>query len=92
MDIKIKYGIIAFFIILIQSSLKLVGVILTGSLSFLTETVDTLTDLFFVLLTLYSLYVSQKPPDFQHMYGHTKIDSVGGLVQGIILILQFKVF
>jgi len=80
MDIKIKYGIIAFFIILIQSSLKLVGVILTGSLSFLTETVDTLTDLFFVLLTLYSLYVSQKPPDFQ------KIDSVGGLVQGIILI------
>jgi len=86
MDIKIKYGIIAFFIILIQSSLKLVGVILTGSLSFLTETVDTLTDLFFVLLTLYSLYVSQKPPDFQHMYGHTKIDSVGGLVQGVILI------
>jgi len=63
-----------------------VGVILTGSLSFLTETVDTLTDLFFVLLTLYSLYVSQKPPDFQHMYGHTKIDSVGGLVQGVILI------
>ena len=86
MDIKIKYGIIAFFIILIQSSMKLVGVILTGSLSFLTETVDTLTDLFFVLLTIYSLYVSQKPPDFQHMYGHTKIDSVGGLVQGIILI------
>jgi len=86
MDIKIKYGIIAFFIILIQSSLKLVGVILTGSLSFLSETVDTLTDVFFVLLTIYSLYVSQKPPDFEHMYGHSKIDSVGGLVQGIILI------
>ena len=91
MDIKIKYGIIAFFIILIQSSLKLVGVILTGSLSFLTETVDTLTDLFFVLLTIYSLYVSQKPPDFQHMYGHTKMDSVGGLVQGIILINVYGV-
>jgi len=86
MDIKIKYGILAFFIILIQSSLKLAGVVLTGSLSFLTETVDTLTDLFFVLLTIYSLYVSQKPPDYQHMYGHSKIDSVGGLVQGVILI------
>ena len=91
MDIKIKYGIIAFFIILIQSSLKLVGVILTGSLSFLTETVDTLTDVFFVLLTIYSLYVSQKPPDFEHMYGHSKIDSVGGLVQGIILINIYAV-
>ncbi|GAH46179.1 unnamed protein product, partial [marine sediment metagenome] len=55
MDIKIKYGIIALIIILIQSSLKTVGVLITGSLSFLSETVDTLTDIFFVSLTIYSL-------------------------------------
>ena len=91
MDVKIKYGIIAVFIILIQSILKIVGVVLTGSLSFLYETVDTFTDIFFVSLTIYSLYVSQKPPDFQHMYGHSKIDSVGGLVQGIILINLYSV-
>lgn len=86
MDIKIKYGIIALFIILIQSILKTVGVLITGSLSFLSETVDTLTDIFFITLTIYALYVSQKPPDFEHMYGHSKIDSLGGLVQGVILI------
>jgi cation diffusion facilitator family transporter len=91
MDIKIKYGIIALFIILIQSSLKLIGVIITGSLSFLSETVDTLTDIFFISLTIYSIYVSQKPPDFQHMYGHSKIDSVGGLVQGVILVNIYSV-
>ncbi|GAG60909.1 unnamed protein product, partial [marine sediment metagenome] len=85
MDIKIKYGIIAVFIILFQSILKVIGVAVTGSLSFLSETVDTLTDIFFVSLTLYSLYNSQKPPDFQHMYGHSKIDSLGGLLQGVIL-------
>ena len=86
MDIKIKYGIIAFVIILIQSSLKVVGVLITGSLSFLSETIDTLIDIIFVSLTIYSLYVSQKPPDFEHMYGHSKIDSLGGLVQGVILV------
>ncbi|MBY8988680.1 MAG: cation diffusion facilitator family transporter [Candidatus Lokiarchaeota archaeon] len=86
MDVKIKYGIIAFIIILIQSSLKTAGVLITGSLSFLSETVDTLTDILFVSLTIYSLYVSQKPPDFEHMYGHSKIDSLGGLVQGVILV------
>jgi cation diffusion facilitator family transporter len=91
MDVKIKYGILAFLIILVQSSLKLVGVIITGSLSFLAETVDTLTDIFFVSLTIYSIYVSQKPPDSQHMYGHSKIDSVGGLVQGIILVNIYSV-
>ena len=86
MDIKIKYGIIAVFIVLFQSILKVIGVAVTGSLSFLSETVDTLTDIFFVSLTLYSLYNSQKPPDFQHMYGHSKIDSLGGLLQGVILV------
>jgi len=91
MDIKIKYGILALFIILIQSSLKTVGVLITGSLSFLSETVDTLTDIFFVSLTIYSLYVSQKPPDFEHMYGHSKIDSLGGLVQGVILVNIYSV-
>ena len=91
MDIKIKYGIVALLVILFQSSLKVVGVILTGSLSFLSETVDTLTDIFFVSITLYSIYISQKPPDFEHMYGHSKIDSIGGLVQGVILINIYSV-
>ena len=91
MDIKIKYGIFAFVIIIIQSCLKTVGVLLTGSLSFLSETVDTLTDIFFVSLTIYSIYVSQKPPDFEHMYGHSKIDSLGGLAQGIILINVYSI-
>ena len=91
MDIKIKYAIIAFIVILLQSSLKLIGVILTGSLSFLSETVDTLTDIFFVSLTIYSIHVSIKPPDFEHMYGHSKIDFLSGLVQGIILINVYSV-
>ena len=86
LDIKIKFGIAAFFVILIQSIIKVSGVLITGSLGFLSETIDTLTDIFFVILTVYSIYLSQKPPDYEHMYGHKKIDSIGGLIQGIILI------
>jgi len=86
MDYKIKFGILALMVILIQSALKLIGVILTGSLSFLSETVDTLIDIIFISLTIYSIQLSLKPPDYQHMYGHTKIDSVGAMVQGIVLI------
>jgi cation diffusion facilitator family transporter len=89
MDIKIKLGILAFIIVVFQSILKLIGVILTSSLSYLSETVDTLIDVFFVSLSLYLLYQSRKPPDYEHMYGHSKIDSVGGLIQGIILIVIY---
>ncbi|MHA2131423.1 MAG: cation diffusion facilitator family transporter, partial [Promethearchaeota archaeon] len=85
MNIKLKFAFFTLIVILFQSSLKLVGVLITGSLSFLSETVDTLTDILFVSITLYSLYHSQKPADYEHMYGHSKIDSISGLIQGIIL-------
>jgi cation diffusion facilitator family transporter len=90
MDIKLKFGIAALLIILFQSIIKLLGVILTGSLSFLSETVDTLTDIFFVSLTIYSLYISQKPADYEHMYGHAKIDSIGAMIQGIVLVILYS--
>lgn len=90
MDIKLKFGIATILIILFQSSLKLLGVILTGSLSFLSETVDTLTDIFFVSLTMYSLYISQKPADYEHMYGHAKIDSIGAMIQGVVLVILYS--
>jgi cation diffusion facilitator family transporter len=86
MEIKLKFAIYTLIVILFQSALKLIGVLITGSLSFLSETVDTLIDILFVAITLYSLYQSQKPADFEHMYGHSKIDSISGLIQGIILI------
>jgi cation diffusion facilitator family transporter len=85
MEIKLKYAVLTLFIILLQSVLKLIGVLITGSLSFLSETADTLTDILFVSITIYSLYYSQKPADYEHMYGHSKIDSISGLVQGVIL-------
>ncbi|MFX0081907.1 MAG: cation diffusion facilitator family transporter [Candidatus Hodarchaeota archaeon] len=85
MDIKIKFGFFTLGVILFQSLIKLFGVLITGSLSFLSETADTLTDILFVSITLYSLHSSQKPADYEHMYGHSKIDSISGLIQGVIL-------
>jgi len=85
MDIKIKFAFLTVLIVVFQSILKVIGVLITGSLSFLSETVDTLTDVLFVSISLYSIYHSEKPADYEHMYGHTKTDSIGALIQGIIL-------
>ena len=85
-DKKTRYGVYSLLIILFQSCLKLLGVLITGSLTFLSETVDTLVDIVFVSITLYSVKHSQKPADYEHMYGHTKTDSIGAMIQGTILI------
>ena len=86
MDEKLKFGIISLIVIIFQCALKIYGVIITGSLSFLSETVDTLVDIVFVSITLYSIKHSQKPPDYDHMWGHSKTDPIGALIQGVILI------
>ena len=86
MNVKVKFGAIALGIIIFQSVLKVYGIFLTGSLSFLSESLDTFVDIVFVSITLYSVRQSDKPPDYEHMYGHSKIDPIGALVQGIILI------
>ena len=86
MDDKVKLGFAALTVILFQSVLKIYGIIITGSLSFLSEALDTIVDVVFVSITLYSVKQSDKPPDYQHMYGHSKIDPIGALVQGIILV------
>ena len=89
MDEKIKYGIISLCVILFQSVLKLYGVLITGSLSFLSETIDTFVDIVFISMALYVIRESEKPPDIEHMYGHSKIDPIGAMVQGIILIILY---
>ncbi|MFX1299092.1 MAG: cation diffusion facilitator family transporter, partial [Promethearchaeota archaeon] len=73
----------------LQSGLKLFGVIITGSLSCLSETVDTFSDIIFVFLTIFSIYISQRPPDYEHMYGHSKMDSIGAMIQGVFLITTY---
>ncbi|MFX1275180.1 MAG: cation diffusion facilitator family transporter [Promethearchaeota archaeon] len=89
MDVKIKYGFIALWIIIFQTILKSMGILLTGSLSFLSESVDTFVDIFFVSLTLYSVRTSLKPADYEHMYGHGKTDPIGALIQGVVLIILY---
>lgn len=86
MDIKIKLGMASLAVVIFQSILKLYGAFLTNSLSLMSETLDTITDIGFVSLTIYSLFQSQKPPDYEHMYGHSKMEPIGALIQGIILL------
>ncbi len=85
MNSKVRLGLASLLIILFQSTLKIVGVLITRSVSFLSETIDTVVDLFFVMITLYFVYKSEKPPDLKHMYGHSKLDSISAIIQGIIL-------
>lgn len=59
---------------------------IVGSLAILSDGLHALFD----ALTTFGLFIatraSLKPPDEEHMYGHEKIESIGGLIGGIVLV------
>jgi cation diffusion facilitator family transporter len=70
------------------TSVALVEVVLgffIGSLAILSDGVHALLDATSMIILLITTKASLKPPDREHMYGHEKIEPIGGLIGGIIL-------
>jgi len=60
--------------------------ILVGSLAILSDGTHALLDALTMLVLLITTSASLKPPDEEHMYGHEKFESIGGMTGGIALI------
>jgi len=56
-----------------------------GSLAILSDGAHALLDALTMFVLLIATTASLKPSDEEHMYGHEKIESIGGLIGGIIL-------
>jgi len=59
---------------------------LVGSMAILSDGAHALLDALTMLVLLITTSASLKPPDEEHMYGHEKFESIGGLIGGIVLI------
>ncbi|MEM3614857.1 MAG: cation diffusion facilitator family transporter [Nitrososphaerales archaeon] len=62
-----------------------IGGLLTNSLALLSDALHALFDTLATLTLLAATYISLKPPDETHTYGHGKIESIGGFVGGLLL-------
>ena len=59
--------------------------ITAGSLAILSDGAHALLDAISMFILLMATKASLKPADEEHMYGHEKIEPLGGLIGGIIL-------
>jgi len=60
--------------------------LLTQSLAILSDTAHAVFDSVTTLILLVTTQLSLKPPDEEHLYGHGKIEPIGGLIGGVALI------
>ncbi|KYP14435.1 cation diffusion facilitator family transporter [Flavihumibacter sp. CACIAM 22H1] len=66
--------------------LKMVAYYLTGSVSILTDALESTVNVVSGFIGLYSLYVAAKPRDQDHPYGHGKAEFVSAAVEGTLIL------
>ena len=74
-------------IAIVLFSVKLAAWYITGSLAILTDALESIVNIVAGLLGLYSLYVSAKPKDVDHPYGHGKIEFISAAVEGTLIVV-----
>lgn len=67
--------------------LKVLAYFLTSSVSILTDALESSVNVIAGLIGLYSLYISAKPKDENHPYGHGKAEFISAAVEGTLIVV-----
>jgi cation diffusion facilitator family transporter len=60
--------------------------LVVNSLAVLSDGLHALLDVISTVMLFVATRASLKPPDEEHMYGHEKFESIGGLIGGMVLV------
>lgn len=82
-NIKVQQLIAAISIILFL--VKIAAWYITGSVAILTDALESIVNVVAGLIGLYSLYISAKPKDYDHPYGHGKVEFISAAVEGTLI-------
>lgn len=66
---------------------KVTAYLLTQSVAILTDALESTVNVVAGLIGLYSLYVSAKPRDEDHPYGHGKAEFISAAVEGTLIVI-----
>src|SRR5436305_460493 len=60
---------------------------LTNSIAILTDALESIVNVIAGMIGIYSLYVSAKPKDSDHPYGHGKAEFLSAAVEGTLILV-----
>lgn len=72
-------------IAIVLFAVKIIAWYLTRSLAILTDALESIVNIVSGLLALYSVYLSAKPKDADHPYGHGKVEFISAGVEGTLI-------
>lgn len=86
-DRKIKIAFLSIISNTILIIFKVTAGILSGSVSIISEAIHSGMDLAASFVSFFSVRTSAKPADEKHPYGHGKIESISGLIEGVLIFI-----
>lgn len=75
-------SVLAFFLAVI----KFIGGIMTGSLTVLSSSIDSLLDFFVSIINFFALRKAQQEKDDKYHYGYGKIEAIAALLEGLFIV------
>ncbi|MBQ7995714.1 MAG: cation transporter [Bacilli bacterium] len=68
-------------------ALKMVFGVIAGSLSFISDAINNLTDALSSIITIIGTKLSNKKPDAKHPFGHGRVEYITSFIIGVIIIV-----
>jgi len=84
---KRNAAIIAVFGGLVIFMIKIVAYFLSDSVALLSDALESIVNIAASMLMFYSVYISGKPADENHKYGHQKVENISSLVEGFLILV-----
>ena len=82
-NLKVQKWVAGISVLLL--AVKIVAYYSTGSVSILTDALESIVNVVAGFIGLYSLYVAAKPRDADHPYGHGKAEFLSAAVEGTLI-------
>jgi len=67
--------------------IKIVAYFLSDSVALLSDALESIVNIAASMLMFYSVYISGKPADETHKYGHQKVENISSLVEGFLILV-----
>jgi cation diffusion facilitator family transporter len=78
---------VSFVLAVFIMSLKFYAYFLTDSKAILTDAAESIVNIIATAFAMYSLYLAEKPKDYDHPYGHGKIEFFSSGLEGFLILL-----
>jgi cation diffusion facilitator family transporter len=84
---KSKVALSSVIAAIFLTGFKLIVGLLTGSLGILSEALHSALDLIAAAITWFAVRLADKPADYDHQYGHGKIENLSAFLETILLFI-----